>query len=97
MKSTIDNERYDSYARSFLATLTKYLEHGLTDTDLSDKEKKDLARSLTFSIASPLDGTGSLEHDQKQLIPYLAFELDGEDSAVIDDGTIALHELCELE
>jgi hypothetical protein len=97
MNAKIDNDRYDTYARSFLSTLTKYLEHGLADSRLTVKERKQLAQSITFSLASLLDGTGSLEHDKKQLVPHLAFQLEEEADAVVDDGTIALHELCELE
>ena len=97
MKTKVDNDRFDSYARSFLATLTEYIERGMADSKLSKGAKKELAQSLTFSIASLLDGTGSLTHEKKQLIPHLAFELQGEKFMVIDDGAIALHELCELD
>jgi hypothetical protein len=96
MKTKVDNDKYDAFARSFLATLTKYIESDLEEVKLSKKEKKELAQSITFSVATLLDGTGSLEHKKKQLIPHLAFALVGAKSAVIDDGAIALHELCEL-
>jgi len=96
MTTIIDNDKYDAYSRSFLAGLSKHIEHSLAETKLSKGEKKELTSSLVFNVACLLDGSGSVEHKKKALIPRLAFQLDGDQSAVIDDGSIALHELCDL-
>lgn len=96
MKTTVDNDKYDAYARRFLETLTRYIQNDLTELKLSKKEKSELTKSIVFSVATILDGTGSLDYDEKQLIPHLTFQLEGDSYAVVDDGTIALHELCDI-
>jgi len=95
MTTKIDNGKYDAYSRSFLKAMSKHIEHSLAETKLSKNEKKELVSSLVFNLACLLDGSGSVEHKKKALVPRLAFQLDGEESAVIDDGSIALHELCD--
>jgi hypothetical protein len=95
MKIKVDNTQYDALARSFLRGLRKHIEHSLADAKLTAPQRKDLAASLVFHIASVLDGTANIDHKRKPLIPHLSFQSGDSDLAIVDDGTVALHELLE--
>ena len=94
MKIEIDENKYEERAQSFLVWLERWIENAVSSSSrIKAGEKEELIESLMWNVSSLLDGSGNLQHDNKAMILYLGFQVDGEEEVIYDEGNIAFHEM----
>ncbi|MEA3640668.1 MAG: hypothetical protein VBE63_12090 [Lamprobacter sp.] len=84
MELILDPEKFDEHQAIFIAEMVKKIKIKLQEAGLKEEDVPTLTANIAFSIASIIDDTSAVEHDDVEGRPYLTFRT--EDDRLIHCG-----------
>lgn len=90
MEIQTDGETFDQIQSIFIGGIIEAVKEHLAEAGISAEKERDLLEKISFSVATIIDGSRSVEFDGVEPNPILAFEEDGK--LIYAGGSSWLHE-----
>ena len=92
LKLNLNAEEYDEQQVIFIRAIIEDVKSRLEETGISGNQLKDLVGNISFGIATLIDNSASVEFEEKEIFPQLAFYLEDNDELVHCGGNSYMHE-----
>jgi len=92
MKMNLDEntDKFDELQSIFMGGIIDSVKEHLDEANISDENSRDLLEKISFSIATIIDASRSIEYEGIEPKPILTFEEDG--TLIYPGGSSWLHE-----
>lgn len=91
MQLTIESDKFDELQSIFIGGIIDEVKVQLEDGGLPNDKARELLENISFSIATILDGSRSVEYEGVEASPVITFQ-DGDKNLVYPGGNSWMHE-----
>lgn len=91
MKLKQDGDKFDELQSIFIGGIIDAIKENIDEAKLPDDKARELLENISFSVATILDGSRSVEYDNVEPNPIITFQ-DNDKEIIYPGGSSWMHE-----